>query len=330
MSAARDVPPAERTVPALLERAAVLHGDRPLLAFGFRRWSCTESRDAVARLAGALAVAGVSPGDRVALLSSNRPELLLTWLACGWLGAIGVPLNTALRGAQLEHALASARPRLLVVEDELVSVLDGIEPVTTELTQLWVVGGGPHARGWRGLTAEPFPAESRSEAGPHAVNPGDTLSILFTSGTTGVSKGVCCPHAQLYWWGVLTAEQLGVTADDVLYTVLPLFHTNALNTVFQALLTGAELRLGTRFSASRFWAEAAGAKATVTYLLGAMVQILRRTPPSPADTAHRVRVALAPATPAEAIEDFRARFGVELVDGYGSTETNFVSGARPR
>jgi crotonobetaine/carnitine-CoA ligase len=221
--------------------------------------------------------------------------------------------------------LANSAPRLLVLEAELAGALDSVARVPAELSRLWLVGGGDPGRGWPSLPAEPFP-EDGPEARPHAVRPGDTLSILYTSGTTGLSKGVCCPHAQFHWWGVLTAEHLEVTGDDVLYTVLPLFHTNALNTFFQALLYGAELRVGARFSASRFWREAHETGATVTYLLGAMVQILRRGPRSPADTAHRVRIALSPATPPEAVGDFRARFGVDLVDGYGSTETNFVIG----
>ncbi|MBA3329677.1 MAG: AMP-binding protein, partial [Actinobacteria bacterium] len=313
MSTARELPAEERTVPALLQRQAARYGKRSLLACGNERLTYAGTRDAVARIAGDLRTAGIEPGDRVALMCPNGLELLLTWLACGWLGAIAVPLNTAARGAQLEHALASSAPRLLVVEPELMHTIDAVR-APSSLEHRWIAGA---------------PRPAGPAVAPHLARPGDTLSILFTSGTTGASKGVCCPHAQFFWWGVHTAEHLGVSEEDTLFTVLPLFHTNALNTFFQALLTGANLHLGTRFSASRFWAEAREADATITYLLGAMVQILRRRPPSELDRAHRVRVALSPATPAEAVADFRARFGVELVDGYGSTETNYVLAAPP-
>jgi crotonobetaine/carnitine-CoA ligase len=117
---------------------------------------------------------------------------------------------------------------------------------------------------------------------------------------------------------------LGIETDDVLYTCLPLFHTNALNTFCQALLAGATYALGPRFSASRFWRRCAEADGTVTYLLGPMVSILLRQPPSAYDRAHRVRIALAPATPAELHEPFRERFGLQLIDAWGSTETNIV------
>src|SRR5699024_12193627 len=67
------------------------------------------------------------------------------------------------------------------------------------------------------------------------VSPGETAAILYTSGTTGVAKGVICPHAQFYWWGRNMSTQMPLHSDDVLHTMLPLFHTNALNTFFQAL-----------------------------------------------------------------------------------------------
>ena len=87
-----------------------------------------------------------------------------------------------------------------------------------------------------------------------------------------------CPQAQFYWWARSTAAMLGgLTSDDVLYTCLPLFHTNALNACIQALSHGAEFVVGQRFSASRFWDRVLAADATVTYLLGAMVSILSKT-----------------------------------------------------
>jgi carnitine-CoA ligase len=159
---------------------------------------------------------------------------------------------------------------------------------------------------------------------PYHARPDDPAAILYTSGTTGPSKGVVCPQEQWYWWALLTGEVLGIQADDVLYTCLPLFHTNALNTFCQALLAGATYALGPRFSASRFWGRCAEAEGTVTYLLGPMVSILLRQPPSSADRDHHVRIALAPATGAELHEPFRERFGVQLIDGWGSTETNIV------
>ena len=272
----------------MLERQAE-HGERPLVRVaGEKPRTVAEMRDAAARRAGALATGGVGAGDRVVVISENRLEVLELWLGCAWIGAVFVPINPALKGAQLEHVVSDAAAALVVREDEL-----GALPV-----------------------GEAVPA--------YDVRPGDPAAILYTSGTTGPPKGVVCPQEQWYWWAVLTGEVLGIGADDVLYTCLPLFHTNALNTFCQALVAGASYGLGPRFSASRFWRRCAEAEATVTYLLGPMVSILLRQPPAPADRAHRVRIALAPATGTELHGPFRERFGVELIDAWGSTETNIV------
>jgi crotonobetaine/carnitine-CoA ligase len=322
----KDLPPAERTLPALLERQANALGDRPYLRVGDTARSYAEMRDAVARTAGSFAAAGVARGDRVAIMCENRCELVDAWFACAWLGASLVPLNTATRGPQLEHVLTNSGPRILAIEPGLFPNLDVVETLPLELERIWLLEG--HGAEWRGLRVEAFPAPG-DPLPAERVAPDETVSILYTSGTTGPSKGVMCPQAQFYWWALSTTEMLGgLTPDDVLYTCLPLFHTNALNACIQALIHGGRIVVGPRFSASAFWSRLAEADATVTYLLGAMVSILAKRPPSTDDRAHRVRVALAPATQAELHDVFRERFGITIRDGFGMTETNAVIGAR--
>jgi crotonobetaine/carnitine-CoA ligase len=137
-----------------------------------------------------------------------------------------------------------------------------------------------------------------------------------------------CPHAQFTWWGETVGAMLDLDQDDRLYTCLPLFHTNALNAFVQALMHGAHLTVGPRFSASQFWRRVIDSEATVTYLLGAMVSILSSAPSSELDRAHTVRRALAPATPSDIWEVFEDRFRISLVEAHGMTETNAVIGPR--
>jgi carnitine-CoA ligase len=315
----RGLPAAEQTLPGLLVRQAERYGDKPLLRFDGLERSFSAVRDAAAVAAGTLAAAGIARGERVALMCENRIELLDLVLGCAWLGAVAVPLNTALRGAQLEHQLVNSGARVLALDSALCEVLEPIAPPPS-LEAVWALDGVPERvpAGYAVLGA-PEPA---APIVPADVGPGDTAAILYTSGTTGPAKGVQCPQAQFLWWGVLMSEMLGIGEDDVLYTNLPLFHTNALNAFVQALVAGATYHLGPRFSASRFWPRVAEAGATVTYLLGAMVNILSSRPPSAEDRAHAVRVALAPATPVALFDAFRDRFGVQLAEAYGSTETN--------
>ncbi|GAB3000019.1 ATP-dependent acyl-CoA ligase [Streptomyces pseudoechinosporeus] len=302
------------TVPQLVDAAAEKFGERTFLRMGDTTRTYAETREATATMAGALAARGCRPGDRIAALLPNRIELIDLILGCAWLGAVVVPLNTALRGRSLRHVLHEARPQFLYAEAELAE--RAVE--AGHRGTVWVAG------------EEDVPAPGTTGAIPPApVRPQDTAAVLFTSGTTGASRGVRCPQAQFVWWGRNVADSLRLTSDDVLFTCLPLFHTNALNTLAHAMTVGASCVVGGRFSATRYWAQVAESGATAVYLLGAMVPMLLAQPPGPQDRSHRAWRGLSPATPAAAWEPFRERFGIALVDGFGSTETNLVIGSTP-
>jgi crotonobetaine/carnitine-CoA ligase len=316
------LPAPDRTFQRLLELQAEGCGDRTALRVGDLVLSYRDLPGAAARFAGALAAAGVERGDRVALMAENRWEILQCLLACAWRGAVLVPINTASRGVQLGHILTNAGPRVVVAESALLSRITELER-PREVEHLWHLGDTGAT--WGDVESRPYPAEAEPvSASP--VGPGDPLAILYTSGTTGPSKGVVCPHAQFYWWGATVGGMLDLRSDDTVYTCLPLFHTNALNAFVQALMHGACFVVGPRFSASKFWQRVADAGATVTYLLGAMVSILASQPAGPADRAHRVRVVLAPATAPDLWDVLRARFGIAIVESHGMTETNAAIG----
>ena len=336
------LPPAERTVPAMLLRGAERHGGRTLLSFGDRSWSHREMLGLVAARAEALRAAGVGRGDRVALMLGNRIELLETFLACGWLGAAAVPINTASMGPQIGYLLKDSGARLLVIEAGFVERLANATLGESALQAIWLVAdagadsSSPAPDRLDGIACEPWPALPAPAATAPLpplpeppIQPSAILAILYTSGTTGPAKGVLWPQAQYHWWGVLSARILGVGAHDMLCTTLPLFHINALNTFAQAALAGARVAYEPRFSASAFWATMRSRGATVVYLLGAMVPILLAQPVSAAERGHRIRIGLGPGVPASAAAAFRERTGVPLVEGYGSTETNFVIASSP-
>jgi crotonobetaine/carnitine-CoA ligase len=294
----------ERTVPALLRQTAARSG--LVASFRNRSWKHSEVAGVIARRAGALRAAGIGRGDRVALMCSNRAEALEVFLACGWIGAVSVPINTASMGPQIDSYLGNSGAKLFVLEKAFV-------PRLKSRLDCWVLD-------------DSYP-ESADEIDPEEIRPADPLAILYTSGTTGPAKGVICPHAQYYWWGVNTADILGVRGGDVLCTTLPLFHINALNTFAQACVTGSHAVFEPRFSASEFWPTMRERKATVVYLLGAMVPILL-SQQHPDEQNHSVRIGLGPGVPVSALEAFKTRTGVTLLEGYGSTETNFVIATR--
>jgi crotonobetaine/carnitine-CoA ligase len=315
------VPATDLTLARLLQLQAERWSSKEAVRIGDRSLAFDELPGLAARRAQALLDAGVVHGDRIAALCSNRLELLELILGCGWLGAVAVPLNTAARGPQLAHMLANAEPKAILVEREFLPSLGALEHASG--TVVWELAdeqaGDASRLGW--------PAPAPEAAQPGAVGPGDTLVILYTSGTTGPAKGVCGPHAQMHRFGLNVAELLEITRDDVLYTCLPLFHTNALNCFFQALLTGATYCLDTRFSASRFFRRAIAADATVTYLLGAMVPILLKQPAGPEERAHRIRVANGNAQAPDVDREMRSRFGFGVAECYASTEAGCALGA---
>jgi carnitine-CoA ligase len=322
------LPPAQRTLPALLERQGRLFGERPFLSVPGAEWRHSDVAVIAAMRGGALRAAGVEQGDRVAVMCGNRAEFLETVLGCGWIGAASVPVNSASMGPQVQYLLADSGARLLVIEEAFLERLRTADLAATHLQAIWVVGSTSALSPIGAVSMAPWPATGDAIAAV-PVQPADTFAILYTSGTTGPSKGVLCPHAQYYWWGVNSADVLGVGADDVLCTTLPLFHINALNTFAQAAVAGCRVHFLERFSASGFWPAMARTGATVVYLLGAMVPILLAQPEGPAERDHRVRIGLGPGVPEGAGTAFRARTGVLLLEGYGSTETNFVIATSP-
>ena len=353
----RALPSAQRTLPAMLQRQAALFGARPLLKVAGRQWAHRDAAAAAAVRAAAFAQAGVVRGERIAVMAGNCIEFIETFLGAGWLGAVVVPVNTASMGPQIEYVLSNSDAKLLVIGAGCVERLKTADLGRTGLREIWVVGDVGEVEAIvasrelpPGLRVSRYPegvhgAESAQANPPAGVQPGDPLAILYTSGTTGPAKGVICPHAQYFWWGVNSAEVLGVGRDDVLCTTLPLFHINALNTFAQAALTGAQAVFESRFSASGFWPSMRANGATVVYLLGAMVPILLAQPEGGSDSDghrnnecnnernnerdHRVRIGLGPGVPPAAGQVFTARTGVTLLEGYGSTETNFAIATAP-
>jgi len=130
------LPPRERTLPAMLQHAAERFGDRPLVTLAGVSWSHRETAGIAARRAAALRAAGVARTERVALMCGNRAEFLETFLGCGWLGAVSVPINTASMGPQIEYFLADSGARLLVIEAGFIERLGTADLSRTALKMI--------------------------------------------------------------------------------------------------------------------------------------------------------------------------------------------------
>ncbi|QAY62585.1 ATP-dependent acyl-CoA ligase [Xylanimonas allomyrinae] len=328
----RDWAPGRRTVSQMLTHAAETEPRRLVLTVGERRYTAQDLVGTAAGVAAALRALGAGRGSRVAMLSPNRAESLEVLFGAAWNGSVLVPLNPALRGDSLRHQLLRTRPSVVVFDRSTAAQLRAVSDVLDEIGDppRVIVGSdaldavdhdlAPEVEEWLASSVPYAPAPAG--AGPVEVSPSDPAAVLFTSGTTGPPKGVVIPHGQLWWWAVISGEELELGSDDVLYTCLPLFHTNALTTPLQALASGARAVIGPKFSVSRFWGRVAQAGATVTYVLGAMSTMLWNRRPAQFEPAQRGRLRriLGPGIDPALKPRFEAFFGVAVVEGFGMTE----------
>lgn len=278
-------------------------------------------------VAGHLYALGVRPGDHVALMMGNCIDFVRAWAGIGRLGAVAVLLNTELQGVFLEHQLKNSEARLAITAaPQLAAILDVSGQVPT-LETILITGALSEVLGNPGTGAAPqlirwSEWQSASPYGGSFPRYDQIASIMYTSGTSGPSKGVLMTHAQCTLYGIGMVEALELREDDVYYITLPLFHANALlMQLGSTLLAQIPAFLRTRFSATHWIQDVREQGITVTNMLGATAAFVIAQPRSARDREHRLRAMLnAPNLVAhEAV--FRERFGVaDILSGFGMTE----------
>lgn len=322
MTDPRPLPPLPPPLPLVLAERARALGERPLAIFDDRSLTFAGLRDASRRLAAGLARAGLRRGDTLLLMIGNRPEILACLFAAAELGVLAVPVNVALKGESLAHVLRTVRPQLAIVEQVwLERLLEVIEPAQAGLP-IYVLGDPAAAVGRHGY-AELLTAGDNAPA--VSIGPGDPWLVLFTSGTTGVAKGVILPHQQLASAAWDAVQDFGMNADSVFYTFNPLFHLNGL--VFgplAALMAGARTVVRQEFPRERTLADVRASGATHWAPVPFVTRGLLAAPPQPDDADNALQIVLTFGfTEAEA-EAFQRRFGCRLGTGYGTTETGMI------
>lgn len=300
----------QRTIPGVLRRqAAAQPGTAFVLADGIR-WTFAD----VDRLADAAAShlwdLGVRAGDTVGFVVESRPELVPLTVAVNRLGAVWVPTNTDYKGEWLRDTLAAGRARVVVVDadrrDRVAEVAAevGIEHLVDLDGEADLLAGG-HDR-WE-------------EAQLHA---GDTAAVLWTSGTTGRSKGVMQPHSAWIRASITGARSAGTREGDVVYCCLPMYNSAAwISGIYRALVAGVTVALDPHFSVTGFWDRIRALGATQAFTLGSMHIFLWQQPPTEDDADNPLRCLGAVPMPDAILEAFKARFGLDAIQqGYGQSE----------
>jgi crotonobetaine/carnitine-CoA ligase len=309
----------------LLEEKAAKLGDKPFLYFKDEVFSYREMDDNANKVANFLRKQGGQPGKGVALIMKNHPRWLDVFFGMEKLGMYGVPVNIALRGDQLAHVLNNSQASFVVIDHDLLPYyqsvagkLEGIEKVVVSRQgapdDLEMPGGAVDLD-------EAYGKDADSSKPSVDYDPEDLCVIMYTSGTTGLPKGVVYRYKSSTVKPISIVGRLLTGPDDIAYTCYPLFHANALFlTVTPALHSEASMALGERFSASRFWDELRRYNVTTFNGLGAVMPILMKQPAKANDRDNKVRFILSAGCPEDMWRAFEDRFGVRIYEGYGAVD----------
>jgi crotonobetaine/carnitine-CoA ligase len=312
----------------LATRAAALR-DLPFVTIDGKTWSYAETYRQAGIAARSFIEVGCKPGARVGMLVDNRLDYIASWFGTAMAGGVHVPLNLEYRGEILREVLRDISVQVMVCEADLLPNLQAAMDGTEHGIETIVVIGGqaaPSAAGVRTIGWDAF--RQLGEAATHAFvdrAPGALGTIMLTSGTTGVSKGVMVSDKHCITHGREAVEAYGIGSGDVMFTCLPLFHGNAAwATVLCAMSACAQVAVSRRFSASRFWGEVIEAGATQVAFLGTMLHILVSQPAHENDRLHKVRIGTSVPCPPDVMIAFERRFGFPLLETFGTTETKRI------
>ncbi|MEE1762415.1 long-chain-fatty-acid--CoA ligase [Streptomyces sp. SP18BB07] len=244
------------------------------------------------------------------VLLDNTPEFPLWLSAAALAGAAVAGVNPTRRGPELARDILHTECRVLITEEAHLPLLDGLE---LPGVRVLVTGTRPYAD----LLA-PY---AGAVPDPTRATPADRLLLYFTSGSTGAPKAAICSQGRLAAAGRALVDRFGVRRDDVHYVCMPMFHGNAVIADWApALVAGAGVALRRRFSASAFLDDVRAYRATYFTYVGRAVQYLLATEPRPDDRDTPLRMGFGTEAGAVDAAAFEERFGVRLVEGYGSSE----------
>ncbi len=305
MTLSPDAPP-QGTVRDWLEARAAAGGTAVVFPETGETLAWPALRDAARRFAAGLAARGAAEGESVAIVSPNSRDGVVALYGALAGGFRATMINLAAGRDAIAHALAHSGARFGFVHPDAAALFDAANET--------------------GVAAIPLASDDpRREAAPHDLAPGDHALLMYTSGTTGRPKGVVHSHASLLAGGWTTAIAHALTPEDRGFCILPFYHINGLCvTVIGSLVSGGSLAMASRFSASRFWRQAAEAEATWFSAVPTIISHLLHGEAEPdAATRRRLRFGRS-ASSALAVETqaaFEARFSLPIVETMGLTET---------
>jgi crotonobetaine/carnitine-CoA ligase len=325
-------------LPHILRERAERLSDKPFLQFGDSPPISFSKINLLAnRIANGLMRLGIKKGEKVAVYMPNSSDYVLTWFGILKMGGVMVPINTAYKMDFLQYIIDSSDSKALFIAEEY---LDRMLPIAERIPQIervivWArTGTGQFdSQGFDTKPMIPFSEfiNNQGEDEPDTkITHLDHARLMYTSGTTGRSKGVVRPCQADYQSARNYAEVMDVWEDDICFTCLPLFHSNAMvMTVYPALIMGAKAIVQEKYSATQFWRWMKDYGVTKFNMVGTMSYFMWNTPPVPEEKEHKVKLVLGSPAPHDIIEPFMERFNIKFMEGYGLTEIGQVTFMRP-
>lgn len=283
--------------------------DTPALAHGERTWTWREHlAEAEAEAAALIALADTARPLHVGALLGNSPAMLRAMAAAALGGYVLCGINTTRRGTGLLADIRRSDCQMLLVDSEHAELLNGLDLNGIQVVD---VTGGRYAEA---VAAAPPLVPHREVA---AV---DTLMMIFTSGTSGDPKVVRFAHGMAIMCGASLIYQYDVTADDVCYLSMPLFHSNGVAAGWAVAIGSGATMVPARFSPSRFLDDVRRYRVTYLNYVGKPLALILSTPERPDDAENTLRVAFGNEATDRDIDEFARRFGCRVVDSFGSSE----------
>ncbi|GAC1592640.1 MAG: ATP-dependent acyl-CoA ligase [Acidimicrobiales bacterium] len=308
------------TLRDLLETQAMRLGDRPFLTLPDAKLTYAETDELANKTANVLINLGYGEGDIVTSRCPNGWALTATWLACNKIGAVFLPINALLSGQPLLDVMSHSGSAVVVCDASLWDQLAAIRDRLPQLRHV-LLTGGPAQGGTLDLDRLLDGARSSAPA-PLTPNPAAPTKLMYTSGTTGVPKGVLWSRrCELVWAQAYGEECLPISEGEALYSCLPLFHITCQGTILAALWNGGRVTIDSGFNLLSFWNRVRDADAVMFTFVGTILSALARRPESAADADNPVRRILGAAAPVDRWRDIERRFDLVIAETWGQTET---------
>lgn len=326
------------TLPKVLKNQADSIPDKDFLQFSYEKaLTFSQVNKQANKIADSLKKLGINKTDKVSVYMPNSLEICLAWFGILKNGSVMVPINTAYVMDFLQYIIESSDSKIIIIAEEYLERLANIQDRIPKIEKVIVwtrdkkddfESSGynkTEAVSWNKFLSDGSEVEPSVE-----VTHLDHARLMYTSGTTGKSKGVVRPCAADYSSAQNYSSIMDLTNDDTVFTCLPLFHSNAMVMgVYPAMISGCKVVVEEKYSASKFWKWMKDFEITKFNLVGVMSYFMWNAPVVPEEKGHKVKLVLGSPAPHDIIEEFMERFNILFTEGYGLTEVGQCTFTRP-